>query len=148
MDKTFKADAEFQRLIHYLAKQLLPAIMVIFANLLFGVPLWISASIAGIVSLIAAISFTTRFRWGDELVFSSDSLTIFKKKNRYFCISMQNIIDYEIRNDVIVISWNEGEKKRVLLIGAERFSPETWQGIVSAMSFTFNRPNVQVAEVQ
>lgn len=135
LNETFEADAPPAKTFLYAGKLLLPCVVLVAANVALGFPVSNVIGIAAVVSAVSAWLVINRRRWGNRLEIQSEHLLFSKEGKPPLRVPIRDMTAIRVRDDTLAVAWtNDADKKKSLLIGAERFRGETWRRLTRAVA--------------
>ncbi|MBW8847806.1 MAG: hypothetical protein JF607_22820 [Burkholderiales bacterium] len=104
----------------------------VLAHSLFGATVGISLSM-----LMAGLAVTLpliwgRRSWGRAIVISAEDIQVMRCDGTTLAITGSAITALINKTDCVGVVWQDGPKRRSLVIGGEGFSPPTWQQLAQA----------------
>ncbi|WP_162060620.1 hypothetical protein [Undibacterium sp. KW1] len=110
------------------------ATMIIF-NILFYKS-WIYPVVLIVALLISfPLIFRKRNKWGDQLIFTPERLTIMNADVVTNTITYQTLKHKNLDNKTFSCLWEVDGKRNYVIVGRESFSDDSWQKLVEAVNY-------------
>ncbi len=99
----------------------------------FGATLGNALTVLMMGLMFMLLALWGRMSWGKAIAIDAGEVHITRRDGSLLTIPGRDITALRIKADCAAIAWQEGQKRRSLVIGAETFLPATWQRLAPAL---------------
>jgi len=132
--QSFIADGTRGALVRHALRPLGTALTLpLLAYSVFGATLGNALTVLMVGLMLMLLAIWGRMSWGKAIAIDAGDVQITRRDGSSLTVPGRAITALRIKADCAAIAWQEGRKRRSLVIGSETFLPATWQQLAQAL---------------